>query len=86
MPTVEPTDKDATGVTTNPSGSSSSSSSQYMYVYSLSAVSASLTSESPVCVADIVKMFEDHYGGLQRLSEVRFVYVHSQNMLHSDDS
>lgn len=40
------------------------------YVYSLSSTSACLTSESPVCCADMVKMFEDRSKEFAFLSEV----------------
>lgn len=41
------------------------------YVYSLNGVTAVLTSESPVNMIQLVKMFEDHYAGFLHLSEVR---------------
>jgi hypothetical protein len=42
-----------------------------VWQYSLNGVSAVLTCESPVSVASLVKMFEDHSAGYMHLSEVR---------------
>eukprot|EP00878_Enallax_costatus_P009061 GHUV01009473.1.p1 GENE.GHUV01009473.1~~GHUV01009473.1.p1 ORF type:complete len:426 (+),score=140.32 GHUV01009473.1:983-2260(+) len=63
---VDPSDQDlaAAGMP-----SSSSSGRGPLYVYSLSATSACLTSESPVCCADMVKMFEDRSQEFACLSE-----------------
>jgi hypothetical protein len=43
-------------------------------IYSANAATAVLCRQHPNCMADFVKLFEDHFAGFVHLSEVRFFF------------